>query len=72
MPNSVPSGMQNGTLNDAQALLEAIRRNPGHRIPYFVDLLGKGERTLKRYLAEELKGRVEFRGSSRTGGYYTI
>jgi len=72
VPKRVPFGTLDGTLSGAQALLVAIGQHPGRRVPFFVELLGKGERTLKRYLANELRGKVEFRGCSRTGGYYVI
>jgi len=67
---TLSNGTVNGTVNGAEVLLEAIRMNPGRKIPFFVDLLGKKERTLRRYLAHELHARVEFRGAPKTGGYY--
>ena len=73
-----PNGADNVTLNDTLnvtlndtliPLYELIRDNPGRRSPFFVQRLGKTARTVKRQLAE-LAGKIEFRGPSRTGGYY--
>jgi len=78
LPDTLPDTLPNpkntlpahSSIDTAILLLEAIRNHPGNRIPFFVDLLGKGERTLMRYISYDLKDRVEFRGAPKTGGYY--
>ena len=59
----------NGGVND---LLEVIVKEPGHRIPYFIQHIpSASRRTIQRWLAElTTQGLIEFRGSYKKGGYF--
>ncbi len=63
----VPSGGVNAS---ESVLLNAIRHNPGKRVPELVKLTGLSKRTIERHLQGKLKGLVVFRGAPKTGGYY--
>ena len=68
------NGGVNGTVNkEEKALLEFIQNNPGLRRPQISKALGIPIRTLQRRLRElSERNRIEFRGSSKTGGYHAI
>ena len=62
------SGGVNGGVNE---LLEFIRLNPGGKTSDFRIAFGQSQRTIERWL-KHLKdeGEIEFRGASKTGGYF--
>lgn len=63
---------ENEGINEGINLLAAhIQNAPGKRVPELAVLIGKSEQTIERYI-KSLKdaGRIEFRGSKKTGGYY--
>lgn len=62
-------GDANGGVN---ALLEAIKANPGKRVLELANLIGLSQRTIERYLKNNLSVQVEFRGAPKNGGYYCI
>ncbi len=48
-----------------------VQTHPGVRLPYLKSVVGASEATVKRALAALVRaGRVEHRGSKKTGGYY--
>ena len=52
-------------------LVKLVRTHPGSRLPYLKSALGKSAATVERAVATLVKaGRVEHRGSKKTGGYY--
>lgn len=58
----------NGGVNE---LLALITVNPGNSSRQLVETLGVSQRTLERWLKQlKYDGKIEFRGSSKTGGYY--
>jgi ATP-dependent DNA helicase RecG len=60
-------GGVNGGVN---ALVEFIRKNPGLRAPEISKATGVPVKTLEKQLKKlKDRGEIEFRGSSRTGGY---
>ena len=69
-------GTANGTVNNEalgkiDVLLDLIKANPGCRANALAKMLGKGLRTVKRYLAAlVLLKQIEFRGAPKNGGYY--
>ena len=65
--NDPVSGGVSGGVSD---LLNAIRGNPGKRVPELAELTGMSRRTIERYLKDRLLGYVEFRGAPKNGGYY--
>ena len=67
-PDATVNATVSATVNDL--IFEAIKNHPGIRRPGLLELLPMVKRgTLTRKLAE-LAGRIEFRGSPKTGGYY--
>lgn len=52
-------------------LVRLIFRHPGVRIPYLKSVVGASKSTVERAIAALVKaGKVEHRGSKKTGGYY--
>lgn len=52
-------------------VLRLVQTHPGTRLPYLKSVVGKSAATVKRALAAlVLAGRIEHRGSKKTGGYY--
>ena len=76
--NGTESGVCRGTekstmLDGVHALLELIKANPGCRANELAKMMGKGLRTVKRYIAAlVLLKQVEFRGAPKNGGYFFI
>ena len=56
-----------------EGLLTLIRKNPGQRIPFFVELTGRTKKSIEHEIATLKSARqIEFRGAPKTGGYYLI
>ncbi len=56
-----------------EGLLTLIRKNPGQRIPFFVELTGRTKKSIEHKIATLKSARqIEFRGAPKTGGYYLI
>jgi len=50
-----------------------IVNNPGERVPSLSLNLGTARKNIERWLKDlREKGKVEFRGAPKTGGYYAI
>ena len=61
----------NEPLNDY--VFRLVQTHPGTRLPYLKSVVGKSAATVKRALAELIRaGRIEHRGSKKTGGYYSM
>ena len=55
-----------------EAINEAIKTHPGINRPRLLKIVGKSRATIERALAALVKaGRVEHRGSKKTGGYFS-
>ena len=64
---------RSGGVNLEELLFDAIRNNPGMNAPALVNMLQKSQRTIQRYLKQlSDKGRIEFRGAPKNGGYHII
>jgi len=64
-----PRELLNEPLNDR--LVKLIEAHPGVRLPYLKSVVGASAATVKRVLAVLIAaGRVEHRGSKKTGGYF--
>ena len=56
-----------------EAIYEAIKSRPGINKPEIVLRVGKSKATVERALAALIAaGKVEHRGSKKTGGYYLV
>jgi len=67
----VTGGVTGGVSEGVNSLLNLIETDPGNRAPYFSDELHKPLKTIERWLKKLRDGnRIEFRGSSKKGGYY--
>ena len=54
-------------------LVKLIKRHPGVRLPYLKSVVGASTSTVERAVAALMKvGRIEHRGSKKTGGYFVI
>ena len=54
-------------------LFEVISLNPGRRVSELTALIDRSKPTVERYVQELKKsGKIEYRGSKKTGGYYAI
>jgi len=54
-------------------LLKLVTRHPGTRLPYLKSVVGASTATVERAIAALVKaGRVEHRGSKKTGGYWIV
>ena len=64
----------NGGLNGGieKALLNIVVANPGRQVTFYQEALSVGRRTVERAIAALIAdGKVEHRGSKKTGGYFT-
>ena len=56
-----------------EGLLSLIGKNPGQRIPFFVELTGRTKKSIEHEIAIlKATGQIEFRGAPKIGGYYMI
>lgn len=56
-----------------EGLLSLIGKNPGRRIPFFVELTGRTKKSIEHEIAMlKATGKIEFRGAPKIGGYYMI
>ena len=61
------------TINDVinDAINDAIKNRPGVKKVELVKIIGKSKPTIERAIALlKQQGRIEYRGSKKTGGYY--
>ncbi len=70
---SVDEGISEGISEGIAKLVKHIEKHPGNRAPELSKALKVPGKTLERWIktARE-KELIEFRGSKKTGGYYTI
>ena len=67
----INEGVSEGVSEGINALLEFINKTPGLRAPEISSVMGIPLKTLERWIKKlKHKGDIEFRGSSRTGGYW--
>ena len=63
-------GLNEG-INDS--LVKLMDRHPGVRLPYLKSVVGASTSTIERAIAALVKaGKIEHRGSKKTGGYYLV
>ncbi|MBI2145726.1 ATP-dependent DNA helicase, partial [Candidatus Woesearchaeota archaeon] len=64
------SGGVNGGVND---LYEYIKKHPAGRVIHLQKALGVPRRTIERWIKQlKEEGKIEFKGSSKKGGYWVI
>ncbi|MEA2039593.1 MAG: hypothetical protein U9N82_07140 [Thermodesulfobacteriota bacterium] len=69
----ISEGITGGISEGINLLLEHIQSAPGRRIPQLADHLGIPAKTIERWIADlKRQGCVEYRGSKKSGGYYTV
>ena len=56
----------------AARILEVVRGNPGISKKGISTALGISVRNVKFHIEHSLRGKVEFRGAKRTGGYHVV
>ncbi len=69
----VSEGVIEGVIEGVNSLYKMIGSEPGNRIPYYSLKLNVPIKTVERWI-KQLKGlgRIEYKGSARSGGYYLI
>ena len=60
------------TNDESIVLLEIVRKNPGINKSALSRISGISIPTVKRRIEEVLRGKIEFRGAPKNGGYYII
>lgn len=64
---------EGGVSEGVNRLVNYIKNNPGKRVPAMVKALNIPGKTIERWLKDlKEKGKVEYRGSSKKGGYWEI
>jgi ATP-dependent DNA helicase RecG len=64
-------GVSEGVSEGVKLLVESIRKNPGQRVPSISQATNIAPKTLERWLRKLKKeGKINFKGSAKTGGYY--
>ena len=65
------SGGVHGGVSEPAALYALIQNHPGLKASDLVQLTGKPQRTIERWLQQlKASGQIEFRGAPKTGGYH--
>lgn len=66
-------GVNEGVSEGVKQLLDIIRSSPGNRTPFFADTISTSPKNIERWIQILKKeGKIEFRGSSKKGGYYSV
>jgi ATP-dependent DNA helicase RecG len=66
-------GLNEGINEGIKSLLVYIEENPGKRITSIAAGIGKPAKTIERWIKKLRKdGKIEFRRSKKTGGYYVM
>lgn len=64
-------GVSGGVSEGVNLLKEYIQKNPGKRVPLLAKTLGSPAKTIERWLKQlKDKGKIEFKGSPKKGGYW--
>jgi transposase-like protein len=72
-PKIIPEKVKKseGVSEGVKLLVESIRKNPGQRVPSISQATNIAPKTLERWLRKLKKeGKINFKGSAKTGGYY--
>jgi hypothetical protein len=71
--DGVNEGGSDGVNDGANLLFETICHYPGKRANELATLVGKSVPSVERYVKSlRTAGMIEFRGASKTGGYYAV
>jgi ATP-dependent DNA helicase RecG len=69
----INEGISEGINEGIKSLLVYIEENPGKRITAIAAEIDKPAKTIERWIKKLRKeGKIEFRGSKKTGGYYVM
>ena len=72
-PSVEQEGASEGMSGGVNRLLEFIRSYPGLRIPQISESLEVPAKTLERWIKRlRVQGTIEFRKSTKTGGYWEL
>lgn len=70
--SGVNGGVSERVNEGVSSLLAYILKNPGKRIPHFEKALKVPAKTIERWIKKlKNEGKIEFKGSSKKGGYYS-
>ena len=65
-------GVNKGVNEGVNNLYDSIKTQPGKRTPFLADKLSTSVKNVERWIRIlKEKDKIEFIGSSKTGGYYT-
>jgi len=66
-------GVSEGVSEGVNVLFLIIKENPGQRVPFLTEKMQKSGKTIERWLKKlKVLGKIEFKGNSKTGGYFAI
>jgi ATP-dependent DNA helicase RecG len=69
----VNGGVNEGVNEGVNKLFKTIQETPGKRMPYYALATDVPEKTIERWLKQlREEGKIEFKGSAKTGGYFVI
>jgi len=64
-------GVSEGVSEGVAQLIDIIYQNPGQRVPFLATTTEIPRKTIERWLKQlKDRGKIEFRGAPRTGGYF--
>lgn len=65
------AGKSEGVNEGVKLMVDYIRNNPGQRVPVISQAINIAPKTLERWLKQlKAEGKIIFKGSAKTGGYY--
>ena len=71
LDEGIKANFDEGLNEGINQLLSVIASRPGARANELATLIGKSRQTVERYVKTlKDRGRIEFRGSKKTGGYF--
>ena len=73
LDEGVNEGINEGVNDGVNQLLSVVVANPGLRANALAMLVGKSVQTVERYIRVlKVAEKIEFRGASKTGGYFAL
>ena len=69
----VSEGVSEGVNEGVNLMIKYIKQNPGKRAPYIAGAVNVPLKTLERWLKKvKSEGKIRYKGSAKTGGYYAV
>jgi len=69
----IKKGVSEGVSEGVKLTYDLIEKNSGKRVPVIAELLNTSVKNVERWIKQlKMENKVEYRGSSKHGGYYII